>query len=65
MKDNSFLSSLELSADASDEIVKGLGIPKSVVNASKIKMSYGHDPKKKSMINLEPTIADSALGNSS
>lgn len=63
MKDNSFLSSLELSADASDEIVKGLGIPKSVVNASKIKMSYGHDPKKeKSMINLEPTIADSALG---
>ena len=24
MKDNSFLSSLELSADASDEIVKGL-----------------------------------------
>ncbi len=27
MKDNSFLSSLELSADASDEIVKGLGIP--------------------------------------
>ncbi len=64
MKDNSFLSSLELSADASDEIVKGLGIPKSVVNASKIKMSYGHDPKKeKSMINLEPTIADSELGN--
>ncbi|PXA57294.1 hypothetical protein DD897_15345, partial [Staphylococcus pseudintermedius] len=63
MKDNSFLSSLELSADASDEIVKGLGIPKSDVNASKIKMSYGHDPKKeKSMINLEPTIADSALG---
>lgn len=47
MKDNSFLSSLELSADASDEIVKGLGIPKSVVNASKIKMSYGHDPKKR------------------
>ncbi len=46
MKDNSFLSSLELSADASDEIVKGLGIPKSVVNASKIKMSYGHDPKR-------------------
>lgn len=47
MKDNSFLSSLELSADASDEIVKGLGIPKSVVNASKIKMSYGHDLKKR------------------
>ncbi|HCT1624397.1 TPA: hypothetical protein OTP33_002389 [Staphylococcus argenteus] len=63
MKDNSFLSSLELSADASDELTKNLDIPKSVVNASKIKMSYGYDPKKeKSMINLEPTLADTELG---
>ncbi|MBE5662583.1 hypothetical protein HU001_12375, partial [Staphylococcus sp. SS21] len=63
MKDNSFLSSLELSADASDEITKSLDIPKSVVNASKIKMSYGYDPKKeKSKINLEPTLADTELG---
>ncbi|UMT75922.1 hypothetical protein ML435_01205 [Staphylococcus roterodami] len=63
MKDNSFLSSLELSADASDELTKSLDIPKSVVNASKIKMSYGYDPKKeKSKINLEPTLADTELG---
>ncbi len=44
------------------KLLKGLVFLKSVVNASKIKMSYGHDPKKeKSMINLEPTIADSAF----
>lgn len=37
MKDNSFLSSLELSADASDEIVKGLGFLNLLLMLRKLK----------------------------
>lgn len=63
MKDNLFLFLLELSVDVLDEIVKGFGIFKFVVNVLKIKMLYGYDFKKeKLMINFELIIVDFVLG---
>lgn len=63
MKDNLFLFLLELSVDVLDEIVKGFGIFKFVVNVFKIKMLYGYDFKKeKLMINFELIIVDFVLG---
>lgn len=62
-KDNSYLSSLELSADVSKKVIKEMGLPKSAVDGTKIIASIGHDPKKdKGYINLEPTIVDEKIG---
>lgn len=62
-KDNSFVSQMDINLNVSDKLIKGMGLPKSLVDASKIEGKIGHDPKaKKSIIQLNPTIADSNIG---
>ena len=64
MKDNSYLSNMSLSADASKELIESMGLPKSVIDATKITASIGHDDKNtKSLIKVNPTIADKEVGN--
>ena len=43
--DNSFLSKFEISADASKDFIEDLGLPKSVVDGTKLEGTIGHDPK--------------------
>ena len=61
--DNSFLSKFEISADASKDFIEDLGLPKSVVDGTKLEGTIGHDPKsKKSIVNMSPTIVDEEIG---
>lgn len=61
--DNSFLSKFEVTADASKDFIEDLGLPKSVVDGTKLKGTVGHDPKsKKSTVSLSPTIVDEEIG---
>ena len=60
---NSFLSKFEISADASKDFIEDLGLPKSVVDGTKLEGTIGHDPKsKKSIVNMSPTIVDEEIG---
>ena len=38
MKDNSYLSNMSLSADASKELIESMGLPKSVIDATKLQL---------------------------
>ena len=61
--DNSFLSKFEVTADAPKDYIEDLGLPKSVVDGSKIKGTVGHDPEsKKSIVNIAPTLVDEEIG---
>ncbi|MFJ6187539.1 hypothetical protein [Staphylococcus cohnii] len=63
MKDESYLIDLKANADVPKNLLESSGIPKSVADASEIGLTMGHDPKKeKSILALNPTIADNEIG---
>ena len=63
MKDESYLIDLKANADVPKNLLESSGIPKSVADASEIGLTVGHDPKKeKSILALNPTIADNEIG---
>ncbi|CCI59190.1 putative uncharacterized protein [Staphylococcus equorum subsp. equorum Mu2] len=63
MKDESYLISLDASADVPEKLLKSSDIPKSAVDASKIGFKMGHDPEnEKSVLALNPTVADNEIG---
>ncbi|PTF17108.1 DUF6583 family protein, partial [Staphylococcus cohnii] len=63
MKDESYLIDLKANADVPKSLLESSGIPKSVADASEIGLTVGHDPKKeKSVLALNPTIADNEIG---
>ncbi|GEK33241.1 DUF6583 family protein [Kurthia sibirica] len=64
--DNSYDTKVTLGADVSEEMAENLGIPASMINASKIIFGAKHDPKAQvSTIYMNPTIADSEIGEMS
>ena len=63
LKDSSYLLNMNFSADVPEELLKSSDIPKSTVDSSKINLKVGHDPdKNKSVLALNPTIADNEIG---
>ncbi|MCM3072911.1 DUF6583 family protein [Staphylococcus equorum] len=63
MKDESYLISLDASADVPEKLLKSSDIPKSAIDASKIGFKMGHDPEnEKSVLALNPTVADNEIG---
>src|SRR5699024_2322117 len=63
MKDESYLINLKGDADVLKNLLESSGVPKSVVDASEVGLTVGHDPKKeKSILALNPTIADNEIG---
>ncbi|GEK30618.1 hypothetical protein KZO01_09270 [Kurthia zopfii] len=66
MADDSYNGSVTLGAELSEGLISTMGIPESMVNSSKIEISAAHDPKNKSsQFAINPTIADSEIGNMS
>ncbi|MBQ0139691.1 MAG: hypothetical protein KBT36_10360 [Kurthia sp.] len=64
MTDDSYKMGASLYANVPDELIESMGIPASMVNSSKIEMSAAHDPNNKtSRISINPTVADSEIGN--
>lgn len=63
MKDESYLIDLKANADVPKRLLESSGIPRSVADASELGLTVGHDPKKeKSVLALNPTIADNEIG---
>ncbi|WP_210139845.1 DUF6583 family protein [Staphylococcus sp. GDY8P54P] len=63
MKDESYLINLKGDADVPKNLLESSGVPKSVADASEVGLTVGHDPKKeKSILALNPTIADNEIG---
>lgn len=63
LKDSAYLVNMNLSADVPEKLLKSSDITKSTVDSSKINLKVGHDSDKdKSVLALNPTIADNEIG---
>ncbi|RXK18431.1 DUF6583 family protein [Macrococcus sp. DPC7161] len=64
MKDNSYDTTLNISADIPETLLESANVPKSVVDASSIQFHMAHDPKaENSILAFNPTIADEKIGS--
>lgn len=63
LKDNSYVNTYDLHANASKEYLKDLGLPKTILDSSKITGTIGHDPKSnKGIMSVSPKILDKDIG---
>lgn len=64
MSDESYKFGGSIHAEVPDALLETVGIPASMVNSSKIELSAANDPDNKtSQISINPTLADSEIGN--